>query len=316
MTRQPLRVGFAGTPAFAATALDALCDAGYTIPVVLTQPDRPKGRGLATAAAAVKARALARGLHVLQPVSLKPPAARAPLLDIGLDVLVVAAYGLLLPQAVLDWPRLGCLNIHASLLPRWRGAAPVARAIEAGDAESGVTIMQMDAGLDTGAAIARRMLSIDAGETAGSLTARLAVLGATAIGDVLRALARGDALAGIAQPVEGVTYARKVDRAGARIDWQRSATAIERQVRAFDPWPVAWTALHGETLKVWHASVLPGVAGAPAGSVLRAHPQGLDVACGEGALRIHEVQPANARRMPVAAWLAGRAVGMGTTLGA
>ncbi|MEO6748895.1 MAG: methionyl-tRNA formyltransferase [Casimicrobiaceae bacterium] len=311
-----MRVGFAGTPAFAATALDALCDAGYTIPVVLTQPDRPKGRGLATAAAAVKARALARGRHVLQPVSLKPPAARAPLADIGLDVLVVAAYGLLLPQAVLDWPRLGCLNIHASLLPRWRGAAPVARAIEAGDDESGVTIMQMDAGLDTGASVARRTLSIDAGETAGSLTARLAALGATTIVDVLRTLARGDALAAVAQPAEGVTYARKVERAEARIDWQRSATAIERQVRAFDPWPVAWTALHGETLKVWRASVLPGAAGVPPGSVLRAHPQGLDVGCGEGALRIHEVQPANARRMPVAAWLAARAVDAGTTLGA
>ncbi|MEO8848873.1 MAG: methionyl-tRNA formyltransferase [Casimicrobiaceae bacterium] len=316
MTRAPLRVGFAGTPAFASEALAAIVDAGYTIPVVLTQPDRPKGRGLATVHSKVKDLALAHGLPLLQPLALKTDAQRAALLAVDVDVLVVAAYGLILPRALLDWPRDGCLNIHASLLPRWRGAAPIVRAIEAGDATTGITIMQMDEGLDTGAVVARRPLAIASDETAGVLTARLATLGATAIVDTLARLQRGERLVAESQPALGATYARKAERGEARIDWSLAATEIERAVRAFDPWPAAWTTLHGETLKIWRAQAGPGHAGSSlAGSVLSAGADGIEVACAEGVLRILEVQPANARRMPAAAFCAGRALHAGTRLG-
>jgi methionyl-tRNA formyltransferase len=312
----PLTVGFAGTPGFAATALDALIRAGYTIPVVLTQPDRPKGRGLATPVSAVKALAIDHRLRVLQPAALKSDAARAALVAIDIDVLVVAAYGLILPQALLDWPRFGCLNIHASLLPRWRGAAPIARAIEAGDHTSGVTIMQMDAGLDTGAMIAQQELPIDARETAGTLTAKLAALGATAIVDVLSALVAQGTLAATPQPAEGVSHARKVTRAEARIDWTHDAGAVDCAVRAFDPWPAAWTTLDGAVVKVWRAASLPEAAtGAMPGTILRAGAPGIDVACGRGALRIDEVQPANARRMPANAFVAGHALAAGARFG-
>ncbi len=318
MTHRPLRVGFAGTPAFAARALAALIGAGFTIPVVLAQPDRPKGRGLATAAAEVKALAIAHALPVLQPASLRTDDTRKTLAAVDLDVLVVAAYGMILPADLLAWPRHGCLNIHASLLPRWRGAAPVARAIAAGDAETGVTIMQMDAGLDTGAMIARRTLAIGADETAGTLTARLAALGAAAIVDVLHALRRDGALASVPQPAEGASYAHKVTRADAQVDWRLSADAIARAVRAFDPWPGAWTTLDGAPLKLWRATALPDVpaAGCEAGVVLAATAHGIHVACGAGTLRIDELQPANARRMPAAAFVAGRALAAGTRLGA
>lgn len=312
----PLTVGFAGTPAFAATALDALIRAGYTIPVVLTQPDRPKGRGLATPVSEVKALAIDHRLRVLQPLALKSDAARAALAAIDVDVLVVAAYGLILPQALLDWPRFGCLNIHASLLPRWRGAAPIARAIEAGDRSSGVTIMQMNAGLDTGAMIAQQALPIDARETAGTLTAKLAALGATAIVDVLSALAAKGTLAATPQPTDGISHARKVTRTEACIDWTRDAGAIDCAVRAFDPWPAAWTTLDGAVVKVWRAVALPeATTGAPPGAILRAGAQGIDVACGGGALRIDEVQPANTRRMSAGAFVAGRSLAAGARFG-
>lgn len=325
MTRGPLRVGFAGTPAFAAAALSSLIRAGYTIPVVLSQPDRPKGRGLATASSEVAALAAEHSLDLRQPATLRGDADVAGLRAIDVDVLVVAAYGLILPQPVLEWPRFGCLNIHASLLPRWRGAAPIARAIEAGDSETGVTIMQMDRGLDTGAMIERRALPIDARETAGSLTPKLAALGAAAIVDTLATLAMLAAtgtLAATPQPADGVTYASKVQRAQARIDWTRDDRAVDCAIRAFDPWPAAWTTFDGEIVKIWRASPLPDAgAGAPIapiapGTVVRAHAQGLDVACGRGVLRIDELQPANARRMPAAAFVAGRRIAPGARFGA
>jgi methionyl-tRNA formyltransferase len=322
VTRGSLRVGFAGTPAFAAAALSSLIRAGYTIPVVLSQPDRPKGRGLATAASEVAVLAAEHSLDLRQPATLKGDADVAGLRAIGVDVLVVAAYGLILPQPVLEWPRFGCLNIHASLLPRWRGAAPIARAIEAGDSETGVTIMQMDRGLDTGAMIERRALPIDARETAGSLTPKLAALGAAAIADTLATLATlatTGTLAATPQPADGVTYASKVQRAQARIDWTRDDRSVDCAIRAFDPWPAAWTTFDGEIVKIWRASPLPDAgAGTPVvpGTVVRAHAQGLDVACGRGVLRIDELQPANARRMAAAAFVAGRRIAPGARFGA
>lgn len=319
MTRGPLRVGFAGTPAFAAAALSSLIRAGYTIPVVLSQPDRPKGRGLAIASSDVAALAAEHCLDLRQPATLKADTDVAGLRAIDIDVLVVAAYGLILPQPVLEWPRFGCLNIHASLLPRWRGAAPIARAIEAGDSQTGVTIMQMDRGLDTGAMIERRALSLDARETAGSLTPKLAALGATAMIDTLAMLASTGTLAATPQPAEGVTYAPKVQRAHARIDWTRDDRAVDCAIRAFDPWPTAWTTFDGEVVKIWRASPLPDAgAGTPVapGTVVRAHAQGLDVACGRGLLRIDELQPANARRMSAAAFVAGRRIAPGARFGA
>ncbi len=313
-----LRVGFAGTPPFAASALAALVRAGYTIPLVLSRPDRPKDRGMTLAASPVKALAQSHAIAVMQPASLKAEAARAEIVAQPLDVLVVAAYGLILPRQVLDWPRFGCINIHASLLPRWRGAAPIARAIEAGDNETGVTIMQMDEGLDTGAMIEHRAMAIDARETAGSLHDKLAALGARVLVDVLARLSASGALAAVAQPQEGVTYAHKLAREDARIDWTRDALAIDRAVRAFDPWPAAWTTLAGSALKVWQAHALldasPG--DAPPGSVLRAGAQGIDVACGNSVIRLDEVQASNARRMPAAAFVAGRAIAPHTVLGA
>jgi methionyl-tRNA formyltransferase len=308
-----LRAGFAGTPDFAAAALAAIADAGFTIPLVLTQPDRPHGRGLATAASPVKRLAQARGLPVSQPATLKDAAARATIASADLDVLVVAAYGLILPGAVLEMPRHGCINVHASLLPRWRGAAPVARAIEAGDATTGISIMQMDAGLDTGGVLAAEGVAIDARETAGTLTAKLAAQGARMIVATLATLAGGGTLAAAPQPAEGVTYARKVTRDEARIDWRRDAAAIDRAVRAFDPWPAAWTTHDGAVLKVWRAVVLADAprSDAPPGTIVRVQAAGIDVACGDGVLRVDEVQPANARRMPAAAFAAGRALAAG-----
>ena len=248
-----MRVGFAGTPAFAARALDAIARAGYTIPLVLTQPDRPKGRGLKLEPSPVKSLALSLGLPVLQPATLRTDAARAPALAVPLDVLVVAAYGLILPPEVLAWPRHGCLNIHASRLPRWRGAAPIARTIAAGDAATGVTIMQMDAGLDTGPMLAVVDVPIAPRETAGTLTTRLAAAGAEAIVRVLARIARGDLPPAVAQPADGATYAAKVGRDDARLDWTLPATALDRAVRAFDPVPGAYTEFDGAPLKVWSA---------------------------------------------------------------
>jgi methionyl-tRNA formyltransferase len=316
-----VRIGFAGTPPFAAAALNALADAGHEIVLVLTQPDRPAGRGMKLTPSAVKQAAQARGLPVFQPGSLKTPESWAELRAVDADVMVVAAYGLILPQAVLELPRLGCLNIHASLLPRWRGAAPIQRAILAGDDETGITIMQMDAGLDTGAMLAKTVLPIRASDTAASLHDALAEAGARAI---VAALAHYAELVPEAQDDARATYAAKLSKEEARLDWSRPAFELERAVRAYNPAPGAWTLLDGAPLKVWSAEVVAD-AGAlwPAshtgsyapGEVLPADAEQLVVASGDGALSIRELQPAGGKRMSAAAFLAGRPLPMGTRLG-
>jgi methionyl-tRNA formyltransferase len=311
-----MRVGFAGTPDFAALALEAILAAGFEVPLVLTQPDRPKGRGLHPEPSPVKRLAVARGLSLLQPATLKTDEARAPLFAVPLDVLVVAAYGLILPPAVLSWPRHGCINIHASLLPRWRGAAPIQRAIAAGDEVTGVTIMQMDAGLDTGAAIKSSRVTIAPRETAGTLHGKLAAAGARSIVAVLTRLARDGALLRTPQPVAGATYASKVERADAAIDWSAASAAIDRQVRAFDPVPGAATILGDLGVKVWRAEPMAEASSTAAGTVLRAGSEGIDVACGRGVLRLREVQPASGKRMSASAFAAGHGVVAGTRFGA
>ncbi len=312
----PLRVGFAGTPAFAAEALAAILAAGHPVPVVLTQPDRPQGRGLRLAASPVKELALRHALPVLQPPTLRTPEARAPALAIPLDVLVVAAYGLILPADVLAWPRHGGINIHASRLPRWRGAAPIQRAILAGDAATGVTIMRMDEGLDTGPVLDVVDVPIAPRETAGTLTTRLAEVGAEAIVRVLARIARGDVPEAVPQPADGATYAAKVGRDEARLDWRLAAAALDRTVRAFDPAPGAFTEFAGAPLKVWVAEPLAGEPDVPPGAVAAVGPAGVDVRCGEGVLRLVAVQPAGGRRMGAAAFAAGRALAPGAVFGA
>ncbi|MBA2962966.1 MULTISPECIES: methionyl-tRNA formyltransferase [Ramlibacter] len=312
-----MRVAFAGTPDFARSALEALHAAGHTIPLVLTQPDRPAGRGLKLQASPVKQAALAHGIPVAQPRSLRldgkfpddAAQARDLLRAADLDVLVVAAYGLILPQWVLDTPRRGCLNIHASLLPRWRGAAPIHRALEAGDAHTGVTIMQMDAGLDTGDMLLVEPLPITPRDTTGTLHDTLAALGARLVVEALALAARG-ALARTPQPAAGVSYAHKIDKAEAQLDWSQPATAIERRLRAFDPFPGATSTLAGEALKLWRGEVIAPAAAAP-GTVLAVSPQGLDVATGDGALRLTELQRPGGRRLPAAQVLQGLAVSPG-----
>ncbi|MBS0465193.1 MAG: methionyl-tRNA formyltransferase [Proteobacteria bacterium] len=305
-----MRIIFAGTPPFAAAALNALADAGHDIVLVLTQPDRPAGRGMKLMPSAVKQAALARGLPVSQPPSLKSPEAQTELRAVDADVMVVAAYGLILPQAVLDLPRLGCLNIHASLLPRWRGAAPIQRAILAGDTETGITIMQMDAGLDTGAMLSKTAVPIRDDDTAASLHDVLAAAGAEAI---VAALANYATLVPAAQDDAQATYAAKLSKDEAQLDWGQPADALARAVRAYNPVPGAWTLLDGAPLKVWTAAVAPG-AGDP-GTVLRTDAEGLVVACGGGALALREIQPAGSKRMTAAAFLAGRPVLPGVRLG-
>ncbi|HSC97629.1 MAG TPA: methionyl-tRNA formyltransferase [Casimicrobiaceae bacterium] len=310
-----MRAGFAGTPEFAARALAALHQSGHVIPVVLTQPDRPSGRGLAISASPVKRFALTHGLPTLQPGRLRDPDVLATLRQTDLDVLVVAAYGLILPQAVLDWPRYGCLNIHASLLPRWRGAAPIARAIEAGDTVTGSTIMQMDAGLDTGPIIARQELPIGPRETAGSLHDRLASVGARLIVETLATLERDGRLESTPQPDQGVTYAAKIERSDRVVAWTATADAVDRKVRALSPAPgavVAW----GETpVRIVEAEPLPGgeANGAGVGEVIALARDGIDVCCGaHTALRLRRLQPAGGRVMSASAFAAGRGVAVGS----
>jgi methionyl-tRNA formyltransferase len=305
-----MRVVFAGTPEFAAVALDALLAAGFTVPLVLTQPDRPAGRGMKLQASAVKQRAVAAGIPVAQPQGLKldgkyaadAGAAREALLAADADVMVVAAYGLILPQWVLDTPHRGCLNIHASLLPRWRGAAPIHRAIEAGDAETGITIMQMDAGLDTGDMLLVDREPIRSDDTTAVLHDRLAAMGGRLIVQALQA-AR---LTRMPQPVEGVTYAHKIEKAESVIDWAQPAAVIERRLRAFDPFPGGVATLAGEAVKVWRAELAQG-RGAP-GEVIAPGPV---VACGEGALRLTELQRAGGKRGPAATFLQARPIAVG-----
>ena len=303
-----LSVAFAGTPEFAAQALDAILKAGYAVPLVLTQPDRPAGRGMKLSPSAVKQLALAHGIEVDQPEKLRTDAQRARLADCAPDVLVVAAYGLLLPPAVLALPRLGCINIHASLLPRWRGAAPIHRAIEAGDAETGITIMQMDEGLDTGPMLLRRALPIAADDTTASLHDRLAALGGDCIVEALAALQCGQ-LSPTPQPAEGVTYAAKIGRAEADIDWSRPALEIERAMRAFDPFPGAVSTLRDTAVKCWKAQVVAGE-GEP-GRVLAVDADGIVVACGRDALRCTVLQRPGSKRLPAREFLRGFPVSVG-----
>jgi methionyl-tRNA formyltransferase len=305
------RVAFAGTPAFAEVALASLHAAGYTVPLVLTQPDRPGGRGMKLQPSAVKAFASARAIATAQPRSLRldgrhadeAEAARVALEAARPDLLVVAAYGLILPRWVLAVPRLGCLNIHGSLLPRWRGAAPIHRAVEAGDTETGITIMQMDEGLDTGAMLLVERAAIEALDTTGRLHDRLATIGARLIVDAVAAAVAGT-LEARPQPAEGVTYASKIDKAEAAIDWRDTAAAIERRMRAFDPFPGATAALDGETCKCWRGEVVRAD-GAP-GTVLAVDSSGPVVAAGSGALRLVELQRPGGRRLPAAQFFQGR----------
>jgi methionyl-tRNA formyltransferase len=287
-----MRVIFAGTPDFAAQALAAILAAGHDVPLVLTQPDRPAGRGMKLQPSAVKQLALAHNLPVFQPERLKDPTTHEPIYAAQADVIVVAAYGLILPQAVLDMPRYGCLNIHASLLPRWRGAAPIQRAIEAGDVETGVTIMQMDAGLDTGAMLLAEPLKVGAAETAGELHDRLAALGARLI---VTALAQRDALTPVAQPTTGTTYAAKISKAEAQLDWAEPADVLARKIRAFNPFPGATLPLAGEPVKIWRAEAVTG-SGSP-GQILAADANGIVVAARHGALRLTELQKPGGRRV-------------------
>ncbi len=303
-----MRVVFAGTPEFAEVALAALIAAGHEVVLVLTQPDRPAGRGLKLLPSPVKASALAHGVPVAQPRSLRldgkypqeASAARAALLDAAPDLMVVAAYGLILPQWVLDLPAAGCLNIHASLLPRWRGAAPIHRAIEAGDRTTGITLMQMDAGLDTGDMLLTATCDIAPDDTTARLHDRLAALGGRLLVDALPQLAT---LARTPQPLEGVTYAHKIDKAEAAIDWNEPAAAIERRLRAFDPFPGASSLLGAEVWKFWRADVVEA-SGVP-GTILHASDEGLLVACGQGALRATELQRPGGKRLPARQFLQG-----------
>ncbi len=319
MVDATLRVGFAGTPEFAAEALAAILAAGHAVPLVLTQPDRPAGRGMKLQPSAVKQCALQHGLPVAQPTSLKldgrypeeAAAARVALQAAQLDVLVVAAYGLILPQWVLDLPRLGCLNIHGSLLPRWRGAAPIHRAIEAGDAETGVTIMQMDAGLDTGDMLLVAPEPIRPDDTTATLHDRLATLGGQWIVEALALAARGG-LTATPQPAEGITYAHKIDKQEAPLDWTLPAAVLARRVRAFDPFPGASFRRTGEVVKVWQADAVDGQ-GAP-GTVLAVESDRLVVACGVGALALTSLQRPGGRRQPVREVLQRWAIGVGESL--
>jgi len=292
-----------------------MLDAGMPVVAVLAQPDRPHGRGLKVAPGPVSALAAARGIPLYQPAGLKSAQEQAKLTDVGLDVLVVAAYGLLLPPPILAWPRYGCLNIHASLLPRWRGAAPIQRALLAGDPETGVSIMRMDAGLDTGPVIARYGLPIGSRDTAGSLRDKLAALGASAIVEALRALDRLGRLDAEPQTEADATYAAKIDPGESIIDWGASAPSIDRTIRAFSPTPGARTTLDGELVKIWNAEPAPGRFGSP-GVAIRADAHGILVACGEGALLVRELQRAGSKRLPAAAFLAGRPLATNARFGA
>ena len=302
-----MRVAFAGTPVFAREALAAILDAGFDVPLVLTQPDRPAGRGQQQQASPVKQLAIAHGIPVHQPERLRDADSRAPLAAAAADVLVVAAYGLILPQAVLDLPRLGCINIHASLLPRWRGAAPIHRAIEAGDTETGITVMRMDAGLDTGPMLLWQSLPIEATDTTGQLHDKLAHLGGQLI---VTALQRLPELKPIPQPTDGITYANKITKQEATLDFRLPATVLAQRIRAFNPSPGATATLDGLTLKLWLAVAEAG--SSTPGTILHIGGDGILVACGVGALRILELQKPGGRRLPVRDFLAGTPVTAGS----
>lgn len=299
----PLAIVFAGTPEFSVPALSALLRSRHRVVAVYTQPDRPAGRGQQVAMSAVKQCAVQHQLPVEQPKTLRDPAAVARLAQWRADLMIVVAYGLLLPQDVLQTPRLGCVNIHASLLPRWRGAAPIQRAILAGDPTTGISIMQMDVGLDTGPVLLERPSPIGARETASSLHDRLSMLGAEALLEALEGIAAGT-LQARAQPAEGATYATKIRKEEALIDWSKSAPEIDRLVRGFNAWPVAETRWKGQQLRIWEA-IPASSAGprAPAGTVVGTSPAGIDVATGDGVLTLTRVQIAGRKAVSAAEFL-------------
>jgi methionyl-tRNA formyltransferase len=300
-----MRIVFAGTPEFAVPSLRAAAQRGEVV-AAYTQPDRPAGRGRGLQASPVKLEALQRGIPVLQPESLRTELSRDALRALQPDLMVVVAYGLLLPQSILDIPKYGCWNVHDSLLPRWRGAAPIQRAIEAGDSDTGVWRMQMEKGLDTGPVLLSQRLSIGADETGGQLHDRLAVLGAQVLADGLGLLRAGMKPVAVPQPDAGATYAHKLDKAEARLDWSQPADVLARKVRAYQPWPVAEAQLAGERVRIHAAEALPLAHDAAPGTVLLARREGIDVACGEGALRLTRVQREGGRPVAVADYLNAR----------
>ena len=300
-----LRIVFAGTPEFAVPSLRAAASRNEVV-AVYTQPDRPAGRGRGLQASRVKLEAIQRGIPVLQPESLKSQLARDALRALKPDLLVVVAYGLILPQRILDIPTHGCWNVHASLLPRWRGAAPIQRAIEAGDGETGVCLMQMAKGLDTGPVLLSQRIAIGTHETGGQLHDRLAELGAQTLADGLGLLRAGMRPVPQPQPAVGVTYAHKLDKAEARLDWSQTADVLARKVRAFNPWPIAEAELAGERVRIHDAIALPLAHGASPGDLLLADREGIDIACGDGALRIRVLQREGGKPITAADWVNAR----------
>ena len=300
-----MKIIFAGTPEFAALALKAIIAAGHEVPLVLTQPDRPAGRGMTLQASPVKKLVLEHGIEVFQPLSLRDVEAQNKLAAIGADVMVVAAYGLILPQVVLDMPAQGCLNIHASLLPRWRGAAPIQRALLGGDQATGVCIMQMEAGLDTGPVLLRGAFDIALDDTSATLHDRLAELGANLIVEALDKLP----LPAEPQALEGVTYAHKIEKAEALVDWRKTAGELDRHLRAFNPFPGAQAVMNGQTIKLWAGKPVAGQG--EIGEILAVDRGAIVVACGEGALAITELQKAGGKRLPVQQFLAGNPLKVG-----
>lgn len=309
-----MRIVFAGTPAFAASAMQALIEAGHQVALVLTRQDRPAGRGLRLAASEVKQLAQQARLPLLQPQTLKDAKLQEHLHAADAQFMVVAAYGLLLPRPVLELFPAGCINIHASLLPRWRGAAPIQRAILAGDSETGISIMHMVEGLDSGPVYLARRVTIDAHDSAGTVHDRLAALGARCIVEALPAIASG-ALKGVPQNELDVTYAHKINKDEAAIDWRLAAVELDRQVRAFNPFPGAYSTWRGEPLKIWRAAVTSD-SPAQAGTILCADAQGIVVACGSGALRVTELQRAGGKRLAATEFLRGLSLATGERLGA
>ena len=300
-----MRIVFAGTPEFAVSSLRAAAR-HHEVVAVYTQPDRPAGRGRGLAPSPVKLEAVARGIPVYQPESLKDAAAQQQLRDLQPDLMVVVAYGLILPKAVLAIPTHGCWNVHASLLPRWRGAAPIQRAIQAGDAKTGVCLMQMEAGLDTGPVLLHQELPIAATDTGGQLHDKLAELGAQVLSDGLGLLRAGIKPIARPQPEQGVTYAHKLDKAEARLDWAQDAGALARTVRAFNPWPIAEATLAGERVRIHGAVALEADHGQAPGTVLAAGRDGIDIACGQGALRLRVLQREGGKAIPAADYLNAR----------
>lgn len=284
------RIVYAGTPDFAVPALKRLISGGWPPLAVLTQPDRPAGRGRKIQSSPVKQAALAAGISVQQPVSLKDREVYRWLAELQPDLLIVVAYGLILPREILQLPRLGCWNIHASLLPRWRGAAPIQRAIEAGDTQSGVCIMQMDEGLDTGPILSRQVITLAVDETGGSLHDRLAELGAETLLRCVHSWSNDEAATVVAQGDTDITYAAKLDKATAELDWNLETAILERKVRAFNPWPVAWCDIAGERTRVWAARVLPALRQPTPGVIVAATAEGIDIATADGVLRLTQLQ--------------------------